>query len=234
MPAQRSLIHLEGFEGPFDLLLELIRERKLDVSTLSLREITNDFLLYLETHSLRPEFLGDFLVVAATLLLLKAREVLPKPLGEEEEEEIEQLKARLALYHEYREQGAVLAALWQAAPLFSLGSFAPPVRVDTSGSMPLMAPAALANFFQGIARRLPKTLPVRLARRPSGKSLQECLDLFWSRARELQRLVFQQVVAGSSRQDVATSFLAILELARQQRVKLSQDTALAEIIIESA
>lgn len=228
MHPQRSLIHVEGDGGPFDLLLELIRERKLDVSALSLREITDDFLTYLTQHTIRPEFLGDFLIVAATLLLIKTRR-LSLHLESDEEEEVEQLTQRLAAYQDFRAQGQWIGRHWGRTPLFSLGSFAPESRA--AGKLPRVSVEHLVVAMLRMRERLPKPIAVRAYMRPRGKSLQECIDFFWVRLAALEQVVFQQAVSGNSRQDVAMSFLAILELARQQQIELTQTGVGSELMI---
>src|SRR3989344_4796688 len=88
------------FEGPLDLLLELVTKRKLFVNDVSLSEVTDDFILYLEKHDEFP--IGEsaeFIVVASTLMLIKSRSLLPMiELSDEEEESIHDLENRLALY----------------------------------------------------------------------------------------------------------------------------------------
>src|SRR5688572_3157001 len=124
MPAPYSLISVEGFEGPFDLLLELTRARKLDISKISLRKVTDDFLTYINEQRLSPEVLGDYLVVAATLLLLKVRRMTAR-LSEEEEAEVTNLAERLSVYKLFRERAEILREQWGEHQLFSQGSFGP-------------------------------------------------------------------------------------------------------------
>lgn len=229
MQPQRSVVDVEGARGPFDLLLELIREHKLDVSTLSLSEITNDFLTYLTNHPIRPEFLGDFLVVAATLLLVKARQFSPT-VEPEAEEEIEQLRQRLTTYREFRLQGRWIGRHWNAQRLFSMGSFALPHRQKFTGRLTIRL-EHLAAAMKTVTENLPKAIGVHIQPRPQGKSLKECIDFFWSRLHLVQELIFQHAVSQGSRQDVATSFLAVLELARQQQIRLTQTEVGGELMI---
>src|SRR5690242_10489911 len=103
MLTEKAVIKVEQFEGPYDLLLELIQQQKLDISTISLQAITDSFLIYVKGGEIAPETQADFLVVAATLLLLKIKRALPT-LEPAEEEEISQLTDRVRIYQLYRVQ----------------------------------------------------------------------------------------------------------------------------------
>lgn len=210
-------IKLENFEGPFDLLLELARQQRLDVTRVSLRQITNDFLAYVKGGACTPELLGDFLVVAATLLLLKVRQLLPR-LPDEEEQEVASLTERLAAYQPLREAAEQLRAGWGRCVLLSGGG---KMRRGDS-TVPGIDADKLTGALDEFLKRAPKPIEVRAHLRPHGKSLEEWLVLFSERLRQLQQLVFQNAVRGGTRQDVAISFLAVLELARKQEVVLHQ------------
>src|SRR5437868_2863344 len=88
------------FEGPLDLLLDLIEKRKLFVSDVSVSQVTDDFVSYIEGHEQFPlEESAEFIVVASTLMLIKSRSLLPSlPLTDDETASIEDLEARLKLY----------------------------------------------------------------------------------------------------------------------------------------
>src|SRR3989338_9236417 len=101
---------LEQFEGPLHLLLELIEAEKLDITSIALSKVTDQFLDYLtETSDLHPEELADFLVVAARLLLIKSRALLPSLTGEGDEEA--DLERQLKIYREYYEASKSMHAL---------------------------------------------------------------------------------------------------------------------------
>lgn len=89
----------ESFEGPIEVLLELIEKRKLFVNDLSLASVTDDFISYMQTRGMHPDETASFLAVAATLILIKARSLLPNlTLTPEETESISDLERRVALY----------------------------------------------------------------------------------------------------------------------------------------
>lgn len=96
-------IKLEQFEGPLDLLLRLIEQQKFDITRVSLSQVTDQFIEYLDqTEDLSLDELVDFLVVAVKLLLIKSKALLPS-LNPEEEEEIQKLEDQLKIYKEYFE-----------------------------------------------------------------------------------------------------------------------------------
>ena len=106
-------VKLEQFSGPLDKLLELIEARKLEVTTVSLAEVTEDFLAFLkqEGGEIHPGILADFLVVAAKLVLIKSKMLLPDlTLTEEEEGDIKDLEARLLIYREFAARGGAASA----------------------------------------------------------------------------------------------------------------------------
>ncbi|MEK7089648.1 MAG: segregation/condensation protein A, partial [Patescibacteria group bacterium] len=126
-------LRLEYFQGPLDKLLGLIEEKKMEVSQVSLANVTNDFLNYLGQFKVAftegqinensplfdapPELLADFLVVASRLLLIKSKSLLPSlELSAEEEGEIKDLEHRLALYREYKKTQEHVKSLWNEMP----------------------------------------------------------------------------------------------------------------------
>src|SRR5258706_15754469 len=98
-------LKIEQYEGPLEKLLQLIEERKLAITEISLAAVTDDFLKYLETMlEVPPGVLADFIVVASRLVLIKSKSLLPElPLTEEEEEDIKDLEQRLLLYKRLKE-----------------------------------------------------------------------------------------------------------------------------------
>lgn len=216
-------IKLSTYEGPFDLLLELAQARKLDLTTVSLKEMTEAFLEYLKTNLIRPQLLGDFLVVASSLLLLKVRHLLPRQ--EASEPEVEQLTDRLRIYRLYREQAEKIRQGWGQCILISRGVFAP------QACLPAVNADDLAKHVQHIIARLPKPPQPALYTPARGRTLQECLRVFQERLTQASRLIFQKEVASANRHTAAVSFLAVLELARQQHVALQQETMCGELVI---
>ncbi len=97
-------LKIEQFSGPLEKLLELIEERRMEITELSLAEITADFLQYLKNiETVEPRFLADFVAIAAQLLLIKSKALLPGiKLTSEEEEKIKDLEGRLLFYKNFK------------------------------------------------------------------------------------------------------------------------------------
>src|SRR6266487_3183770 len=118
------VVRTEVFEGPFDLLLHLIARQQVDIWQVSLSRITEDYLAEIRRmHELNLEVATEFLVVAATLLELKAARLLPSPDGEPDEveallEERDLLFARLLQYRAYKQVAELLGARFAAASGF--------------------------------------------------------------------------------------------------------------------
>ena len=108
-------ISTQEFTGPLDLLLQLVEKNNFEVTEISLAKVTQDYLIYINDQELiAPEELANFLVVAATLLLIKSKMLLPVlTLKPEEEEEILDLENRLEVYKKFKEKGKEMAFLWQ-------------------------------------------------------------------------------------------------------------------------
>lgn len=113
------VVKTNDFEGPIHVLLGLIEQRKLHVSEVSLAEVTEEFLKFLETHTLSYSQISSFVVVASTLVLIKARSLLPQmKLTEDEEASIEDLTERIRQYQIVQKYSSLLAPHYQANILF--------------------------------------------------------------------------------------------------------------------
>ncbi len=194
-------VALPQFEGPFDLLLSLIARRRLDVTELALAEVTDEFLDYMRADW-NLASASEFLVVAATLLALKAHRLLPHDPEEDDGEDIELLEARdllfarLLQYRAYKQAAAAIAH--QAATAFTRPG---PPGVQTVH----------------LHERVPVT---------------EQLGLLAQRVREAGTLTFTELTADADRTAmVVARFLALLILHRQGSVDLEQDEAMSEITV---
>ena len=154
MQQEKFIISLDAYHGPLDLLLELIEKEKLDITTVSLAKITDDFLVYVKTYSavLLPSHLAGFLVIASRLILIKSRILLPfLKFTEEEEEDMNDLEKRLVLYKTYKEASKFIKQL-------SLRDDCACSRDQYYGETPLFYPptkisaGVLKNIIEGIIR----------------------------------------------------------------------------------
>lgn len=217
-------VPLEDFEGPFDLLIELAQRSKVDLSIISLTNLTDKYLQAIQEQKVNNYALADFLVVASTLLLLKVKQLLPS-LEPEEELAITNLSDRVRIYQLYRHQAQAWRDQWWAKLLPAPERLAVPHPLP----FPTTTATALANTYQQIIERV--TIPRRPTRhlRLRGKTLQESLDFWRSGLSRKQQLILQEALRGESKDTIAISFLAALELAHQQQITLHQSARFAPL-----
>jgi segregation and condensation protein A len=234
-------VHLDVFEGPFDLLLGLISKHKLDITEVSLSKVTDEFIAYIRQRSGGWDLdqVSYFLVVAATLLDLKAARLLPSGEVEDEEdlallEARDLLFARLLQYRAYKEVAAIFAGQMAAAarrfprrvPLEPRFARLLPEVLFTLGPQEFAALAARA-----LTPKKPPTVSVDHIHQPA-LSIREQAVLIAGRLRGLGRASFRQLTAGAAgNYEIVASFLALLELYRDDVVAFEQVTALGELYV---
>jgi len=234
-------VHLDVFEGPFDLLLALISKHKLDITEVALSQVTDEFIGYIRERSGGWDLdqVSYFLVVAATLLDLKAARLLPSGEVEDEEdlallEARDLLFARLLQYRAYKEVAAVFAGrMAVAARRF-------PRRVPLEPRFAQLFPEVLLGLgpveFARIAARVltPRQAPTVSTAHIHAPfvSVREQARRLAAKLRELRRASFRQLTADcAATYEIVASFLAVLELYREDRVSLEQLTPLGDIYV---
>ena len=230
MPHQFTL---ERFQGPLDLLLKLIEQQELNISDVALATVTEQYLQYLEQEpDLPPEDLADFLVVAARLLLLKSRLLLPTLFVDELEPDEESLTRQLALYRMYVAASAHLSdRLRRRTPLYARQRTAAPLADTPFSPPPSLTRAVLSATFQHIIEdlaRYVKPMPGLISRTVSlQEKVRAVRMLLDTRSGEVD---FHDVMRSSeSRTEIIITFLALLELVKQRYVVVRQDSHHAPI-----
>jgi segregation and condensation protein A len=234
-------VKLENFEGPFDLLLQLIGKHRLDVTEVALSQVTDDFIAHIRAMGDGWD-LGqatEFLVVAATLLDLKAARLLPAGEVEDEEdlallEARDLLFARLLQYKAFKEVAALFSTLMESEGRRQPRSVG--VEAAFAGLLPELTFTITADQFALVASRAlaPKPVPtVGMAHLHSPKvSVREQAQLLVERLRRLRSSTFRSLAHDAP--DTATvvaRFLALLELYREGVVSFEQVAALGELHI---
>ena len=235
-------VHLDNFEGPFDLLLGLIAKHKLDVTEVSLSRVTDEFIAHIGAMGADwdLDLASEFLVVAATLLDLKAARLLPVAELEDEEdlallEARDLLFARLLQYRAYKRIAVLFAERWAAEQLR---------RPRTAGLEPqhaaLLPEVVITITPEGFARLAakamePKPKPVVYIEHihSSRVSVREQAALVVERLRELGSASFRTLTEDAP--DVLTvvaRFLALLELYRERVLLFDQPEALGELLVQ--
>jgi segregation and condensation protein A len=232
-------VHLDVFEGPFDLLLALISKHKLDITEVALSQVTDEFIAYIaaRTDGWDLDQVSYFLVVAATLLDLKAARLLPSGEVEDEEdlallEARDLLFARLLQYRAYKEVAATFAARMTAAARRF------PRRVPLEPRFAELLPEVLIGLgpaeFARLAALTPKVLPTVSTEHIHSPviSIREQTRIIAARLVELGRASFRQLTAGAAGSyEVVASFLALLELYREDAVSFEQVAPLGELYV---
>lgn len=221
-------VKLDNFEGPFDLLLELARAHKVDVTTVSLAKITEEFLTYAQKGWVPSNVQADFLVVAATLLLFKLKQLLPR-LTDDEEEEICDLTDRLRLYQLYRDKAMWIRENWCRQQLLP-GPEQPVIKQPIP--YPPYTAADIRQFMVSAIGKIKPPLNKRRHLRPRGRSLKECMALLQERLIRVKNVMFDEIVGHEDRQTKAVSFLALLEMSRQQQIDIRQEELFGAILIQ--
>lgn len=227
---QSYSVKLDVFEGPLDLLLHLIRKNELDIYDIPIALITRQYLDYLKfLKELNLDLVGDFLVMASTLLQIKSRMLLPVEESEEGEEEQEDPRAelvrRLIEYQRYRDAGLELGT----RELLGREVFIRPVGdAELAGLGPDEGPLELDLFELTEAfRRLLSRLPVARAHEVAAQetlSIVDAINEILTLLQEGQSLDFEELFREDmSRERMIVSFLALLELCRVKLVKVIQN-----------
>ena len=233
-------LSLEKYMGPLDKLLELIEGKKLEITEISLAEVTQDFLKYLKTlEKVEAAILAEFIAVASRLILIKSRTLLPNlVLTEEEESEIKDLASRLKMYQELKPAMKTLALIWQekniafGRPYFlSLGSgglgttnkfFYPGKDLNLAALS-----ASLQKIFETLKNLELETGTIKEKIISMEEKIKELVDRL---VHEVE-ISFKNLSSSKSLEEIVAVFLAILHLAHERLISLEQETNFSDILI---
>ena len=224
----------EKFEGPLELLLDLIENEKLSISEISLAKVTDDYISYVKSlGKIDPESLAEFLVIAAHLMLIKSRSLLPSlALSKEDEASIEDLTARLAEYQRIRDITKELKKIEsERRYIFT--------REAYQGMEPVFYPppkfriAMIPEAFMRVLATIPKFEKLAEEKIKKILSLEDKIKQVRSFLQEHMEKAFSELTKGAKEKiEIIVSFLAILELARQRFVELEQEKPFEDITIK--
>jgi len=226
----------EKFQGPLALLLQLIEKEELDITEVSLAKIADQYIDYIKkSGQIDPEATADFLVVAAKLLYIKSKALLPY-LYPEEDEEVEELEQQLKMYKEFLEAMKVIEAMIgkkkfsfarefnRKALLNNLNFFSPPKKLTKEN---------LAAVFEEL---------ISVIRPPEEELEEERLERkinIEDKILAIQQILLEKIKINfskimekaESKTEIIVSFLAILELIKQRNIFACQDDLFGEITI---
>ncbi len=229
-------IKTASFEGPFALLLGLIEERKFFINDVSLAEVTEDYINYVNRlGNLSSSEISNFIVVAATLILIKSKSLLPNlNLTESEEGDIKNLEERLRLYELFtRLSGSVKGAFGKRI------IFAPEERKhDVLVFLPdeRITKESMMTFAREALGRIPKKIVLSEVEVKKVISIEEMIDKLTERIQNSLSMNFKEFSGQAKTREekvvVIVSFLAMLELVRQGILSVAQENNFEDIIIE--
>lgn len=222
------------FQGPLDVLLALIEKRKMHISDVSLAEITDSYMDYMQTlEDGSHKDIADFVLVAATLMLIKSLALLPSlQITPEEESSIHDLEDRLREYQKIKDRARFIAQRFGNPTFFPRGEMKQR-DIVFSPSRDLSS-ASLRDALLGALHSIPKkqVLPKKVIEKII--SLEEVVNRLVSRVQDAFSLRFHEFAAGSGKKaDVIVSFLAMLELVRRGALLASQNKHFGEIELQT-
>ncbi len=229
------IIHTPVYEGPFELVLELIEKRKLLVNELFLASITDDFVMYVRAQKSFPlEETTSFIGIAATLLLIKSRSLIPDfTLSEEEENDVKELKYRLQQYKNIKEAAHILHKIFMRTPLLARKTPIPePIFSPGNDCIPSVIAKTLTALLTNQKKQneqIPKTIVQKTI------SLEETVNRLATRVHEALNISFNEFSGFAHKQKITViiSFLALLELIKQGSVNAIQHDQNGDIRIIS-
>ena len=222
-------IKLDAFEGPMDLLMHLIDKNKIDIYDIPIATLTQQYMDHLDKFKeFNIEIASEFLVMAATLLQIKSRMMLPKPPKEEEGEEEDprrELVQRLLEYRRFKQVSSVLSEMAQTQERFYARE---PLSIPVQHLPPEnLSMGLLLEAFRTVLEvkeelKIPDVLVT-----PEEYSIQDKMEDIMS----LLNLLFSEAFRSGTRTELIVTFLALLELIKLKTIAVKQQRAFAEIYI---
>lgn len=228
----RFSLETEAFQGPLEALLDLIEARKLSISEVTLADVTDGYLAYVEKLPEMP--LGEtaqFILVASTLLLIKSRTLLPTlTLSDDERESVDELERRLARYAVIRKAAKGLRKQWGVAPyrFAKRAPLRPPVFNPAEATV-----ATILGSFSKLISLLPKAETLAEAAVAPVLALEDVIVSLKARLTSAFKTQFRELTKSKDRNEVIVYFLAMLELVRNGSASVTQEKLFDDITIES-
>ncbi len=225
---------VKQFEGPLDLLLSLIEQRQLDITQIALAEVTEQFLQYIrQLETIDPTFLADYLSIAAKLLVIKSRAILPTlEVEAEEEESALDLEARLILYKQFKEAAKFLKKLdnKRKQSFITILSFEERINFYPDPTVTTKElHGAILTVLSGLKEldNLPK------AKIKEAISIQEKIDLLRTQlGQQVETKLSDLLKTAKNKSEIIITFLALLELIKQRIFTAQQEALFSDVVIK--
>lgn len=236
-------VKIDSFEGPLDLLLHLVKELEIDIYDIPVKEITEQYMHYIDAmQKIELNIASEYLVMAATLLHMKSATLLPKKELDEEEEFVyeedprEQLIQQLIAYRTYKEAAKQLeekeleeSQIYTRAPV-QFADFNTPAPVQGEVSIDDML-QALEQVIMRQSWHAPLETTVQTMEVSIAKRMEEILQLVHESKEEIP---FTQLFPVPNRRHIVTTFLAVLQLLKNNTIQCRQETHFQPIYIKRA
>jgi segregation and condensation protein A len=242
-PHMEYKVKLEVFEGPLDLLLYLVKKDEVDIYEISIERITRQYLEYMEAfHVLNIELAGEFIVMAANLLYIKSRTLLPKDqqmadVDADEDDPRWELIRQLIEYKKFKEAAARLREREHLQEKLFPRAPAPPGDLAAGENLLVEEVGIfdLINAFQKVLKRLDAKREDLREIFAENFTVADKIEFLLKLASSGVGLRFEECFAGAaSRMEIVVTFLAMLELIRLKQLKVRQDHSFGEIWIDPA
>ena len=222
------------FSGPLDLLLYLIRQEQVDIYDIPLARITDEYLRYLELmQELDIAVAGDFLVMAATLIELKTKMLLPRDPFAPAEEQDDPRRDLIDQLLEYQKYKAAAQMLWSRATVERAVFKRAEIETDKSNPEVTVGLFDLLKVFQDILSRHKEEVMMEIGREEISMSemLERLRNMVMSAGELNLRVFFER---SRSRRELVVAFLSVLELVRTKEIKLIQEQTFGDIVARVA
>ena len=231
-------VHIDAFEGPLDLLLHLIRSQELDIYDIPIAQITDQYLEYLEfMESLDLSLAGEFLEMAATLIRIKVRMLLPPPEteGDEEEDPRQDLVGRLAEDKEVKEAAKTLSEREEERrehhPRAVVVSVYTDEEPDTEELLRDVTLFDLVDALRDVLSRVPDRIDVHSVDLEE-VTVEDRIDHLMATVRPGSRFTFTELFEeAASRPRIIATFIALLELIKRGMLTVVQERVFGEIVV---
>lgn len=239
-------VKVKNFEGPFDLLLHLIRKNKMDIYNIQIHEITNQYLEYLdEMREMDLEITSEFVVTAAALIEIKSKHLLPKPkkeIVEDDEEDTEkQLLEKLAVYRKiknasvfFKERCIDTGELYSKKPEIIEEIKTPEDNKDIFKNITLLELYKMYNkIIESYNKKQNKTNVVQRKIYVDRYKIEDKMEYIKNSMEAGQTIYFNELIQESEcKLETIVTFLAVLEMIKLKNIKVYQQNNFGSILIE--
>ena len=226
------VVKTKDFEGPFSLLLEFIQKKKLDINDISLYKITDDYIKFIRENQFKLYEVASFVNIAATLMLIKSRKLLPQLIITEEEEiEIDELKKHLLIMKIFNTGNKEIKKNFGKKILYKK-LFKKNIEIKFRPSKNINIKNILISIDELVGKSTFEK-PKEIKKLKPQISLKEVIEKFSIRIKKYLKMNFSDLNLSPDRKDTSVSFLAILELFKNNEIDLQQEQNFEEIIITS-